>query len=585
MPFILDMVHHNPGEPPFESAFLNPAHLVKRGFNGQVFKHLNCLATFKATGIDVFPAGSPDHAWLVSFTAEREREIATAKASGLTVLYHLDLFVLPKRLVEHFRHEICDPETGRILLDRPLTLELHRLMFDELCTRYQEVDGFVIRFGETYLFDTPFHTGNGPLPKCGGPWDPLYGYSEAIHQTKAVSPWEIRHSDACSRLISFLRAEICEKHDKHLIFRTWDTAPDRLHAVPENYLSVSDAVEPHPKLCFSIKHTALDFWRRVKVNECLGIGRHSQIIEVQCQREYEGKGAFPNYIMHGVIDGFPENVKSIGLWELADDPLYRGIFSWSRGGGWYGPYLKNEFWCDLNASVLAAWASNPQRSEEEIFREHAQQHLGLSENDTTRFRILCLLSADAVIKGRQCEVFDLVLRESILPTALWMRDDRLGGHEQLAPVLDFLGTRSLFEEALAEKSQAVEIWRRIQRLELAISWPDESLGNSIRASVDYGLRLFEWIRHGWHVMARGWQLDHGNAHAKRCLTKAIVAYDVARSHYQTLAENPACASMFEGKYFSLPGQPDVSGMDATVDSYRAKSLQADSEQKAETHFT
>jgi hypothetical protein len=568
MPFILDMVHHNPGEPPFESAFLNPAHLAQRGFNGQVFKHLNCLATFEATGVDVFPAGSLNRAWLAAFSEEREREIAAANAAGLSVFYHLDLFVLPKRLVEHFRDEICDPETGRILLDRPRTLELHRVMFDELVTRFPAVDGFIIRFGETYLFDTPFHTGNGPLPKCGGPWDPLYGYPDTIAGTKAPSPWTAEHSAACTKLVSFLRDEICEKHGKHLMFRTWDTAPDRLHALPEHYLAMTDPVTPHPKLCFSIKHTALDFWRRVRVNECLGIGRHPQIIEVQCQREYEGKGAFPNYIMHGVIDGFPENSKPIGLKQLAADPLYQGIYSWSRGGGWYGPYLKNELWCDLNASVLATWARDPRRTEEDVFREYTREQLGLSESDANRFRELCLLSADAVLKGRHCEPFDRILGEAILPTALWMRDDRLGGSIQLAPVLDYLGTHGLFEEALVEKDQAVELWQKIHILAEEISWPDEATGTHVRASVDYGLRLFDWIRHGWHVMAYGWQLDHGIASTKSLLTKSISACDDARALYQTLATNPACATLFQGNYFNLPGQPGVAGLDATVDSYR-----------------
>jgi len=568
MPFILDMVHHNPGEPPFESAFLDPAHLIRRGFNGQVFKHLNCLATFEAAGVEIFPAGGPDRAWLETFTAEREREISAAKAAGLTVFYHIDLFVLPKRLVEHFRDEICDSETGRILLDRPRTLDLHRVMFEELITRFPTVDGFIIRFGETYLFDTPFHTGNGPLPKCGGPWDPLYGYPEAIAGGKASSPWTPEHSAACTKLVSFLRDEICGKHGKPSIFRTWDTAPDRLHAVPENYLAVSDTVQPHPKLCFSIKHTALDFWRRVKVNECLGIGRHPQLIEVQCQREYEGKGAFPNYIMHGVIDGFPENAKPIGLKHLVENPNHQGIYSWSRGGGWYGPYLKNEFWCDLNASILAAWASAPHRTEEEVFHQYAREPLGLSEIDTTRFRKLCLLSADAVLKGRHCEAFDRILHESILPTALWMRDDRLGGSEQLAPVLDFLGTHGLFEEALAEKDQAVEIWHQISKLAAEISWPDEALGNHVLASTDYGLRLFDWMRHGWHVMVRGWQAGHGTTSAKSLLMEAIGACDDARSHYHKLAQTPACASLFQGRYFSLPGQPDFPGLDETIDSYR-----------------
>ena len=120
--FILDMVHHNPGEPPFQSRFLDPAHLADYGFNGQVFKHINCIVTFAELDVDVFPAGTPERAWLETITPGIEREIAAAKAEGLKVFYHIDLFVLPKRLVDHYKNEICDPASDRILLERPMTL-------------------------------------------------------------------------------------------------------------------------------------------------------------------------------------------------------------------------------------------------------------------------------------------------------------------------------------------------------------------------------------------------------------------------------------------------------------------------------
>ena len=165
MQFILDMVHHNPGEPPFRSAFLDPDFLATQGFNGQVFKHINCIATFDRLGLDLFPQGSPERAWLDAFRPGIEREIRAAKARGLRVFYHVDLFVLPRKLVDYFCDEICDPETGRILLDRPRTLELHRVLFDELRERFPEVDGYIVRVGETYLFDTPYHMGNGPIPR------------------------------------------------------------------------------------------------------------------------------------------------------------------------------------------------------------------------------------------------------------------------------------------------------------------------------------------------------------------------------------------------------------------------------------
>ena len=36
-PLILDMVHHNPGDTPYESAYNNPAVIKKMGYNGKVY--------------------------------------------------------------------------------------------------------------------------------------------------------------------------------------------------------------------------------------------------------------------------------------------------------------------------------------------------------------------------------------------------------------------------------------------------------------------------------------------------------------------------------------------------------------------
>jgi hypothetical protein len=559
MKLLLDMVHHNPGEPPFQTRFLDPAHLADYGFNGQVFKHLNCVITYAATGVDVFPAGSPEREWLDAFTPGIVREIAAAKAQGLKVFYHLDLFVLPKRLVEHFRDEICDPETGRILLDRPRTLELHRVLFDEIAGRFPEVDGFIIRVGETYLMDTPFHTGNGPIPRIGETWTPTYLYEETLgFKPSGAVPWTSAQVDAYVKLIGFLRHEICEKHGRALFFRTWDIFPDRLHARLDHYLEVTDRIEPHPLLAFSIKHTALDFWRRVKVNECLCQGRHPQIIEVQCQREYEGKGAYPNYVMDGVINGFEENAVRIGLKDLIGDPKILGVYSWSRGGGWYGPYISNELWPDLNAFVLARFVENPARSEEEIFRLYAAEKLGLSGEDINLFRELCLLSARAILKGRYCEAFDRLLGESVLPCACWMRDDRLGGEEQLSLLLDTLARDGRLDESLAEKAEAVVLWENIRTLSGQIHWPSGAPGDFVKLSAEYGFLLFSIVHQGWRALIEGRRSN------QTALADAVARYDELWAHYRKLGEMPDCSSLYLGEYFSLPGAPPAPGLDASV---------------------
>jgi len=571
MKYILDMVHHNPGEPPCKSRFLDPAHLANYGFNGQVFKHIHCIATFAASGVDCFPAGSPERAWLEAFTPGIEREITAAKQQGLKVFYHIDLFVLPKRLVAHFKNEICDPQTGRISLDRPQTLELHRCLFAELTARFPQVDGYIIRVGETYLFDTPHHVGNSPVPKVGPAWTPNYLYAETLAGRPPAEPrWNQSQADAYVKLLQFLREEICVKQGRQIFFRTWDIFPDKLHASLPHYLEVTDRVAPHPLLAFSIKHTALDFWRHTKVNECLTQGRHPQIIEVQCQREYEGKGAFPNYVMDGVINGFEENAKKIGLRDLIGHPKILGVYSWSRGGGWYGPYLENEFWPDLNAYVLAQFVKHSTRSEEEIFLEYACTRLGLSNGDVNRFRELCLTSARAILKGRHCAAFDQALHESVLPTACWMRDDRLGGHKQLAEVLNFLQQHALSAAAVSEKNEAVRLWERVAFCARQIFWHDHATQQFVNLSAQYGVRLFRVVAAGWRVMVAGHAIEQQIATQEGELESALAAYDAAWSDYEALAALPGCPTLYSGNYFNLPGEPVVSGLAASVDYYRKR---------------
>ena len=142
------------------------------------------------------------------------------------------------------------------------------------------------------------------------------------------------------------------------------------------------------------------------------------IVEVQCAREYEGKGAFPNYIANGVIEGFEEYAANPSqslrnLWQ--NSPLMRGVWTWSRGGGWRGPFIKNELWSELNAWVMAQWALDPAASEEPLFNCFATEKLGLPASQIPAFRRLALLSAKAAWRWKRGTVNSLV--------AGWSRDE------------------------------------------------------------------------------------------------------------------------------------------------------------------
>ena len=284
---------------------------------------------------------------------------------------------------------------------------------------------------------------------------------------------------------------------------------------------------------------------------------------MQCQREYEGKGAYPNYVMDGVINGFEENSKKIGLRDLLSHPGIIGVYSWSRGGGWDGPYIENELWPDLNAFVLAQFAKNSARVEPEIFLEYATQKLGLQNGDVNRFRELCLASARAVLKGRHCAAFDRALHESVLPTSCWMRDDRLGGHQQLAVVFNYLLQHNLAAEALAEKAEAERLWERIAYLARQIEWRDREMQQFVKVSAEYGLKLFRVVAAGWRAMLAGKNSSDAGA-----VETALTDYDAALADYESLAQMPGCPTLYHGKYFNLPGQPEVPGLAAAIAQLR-----------------
>ncbi|MFI3294310.1 MAG: hypothetical protein SNI70_12450, partial [Rikenellaceae bacterium] len=366
-PLILDMVHHNPGEALYESAYNNPETIKKMGYNGKVyflFESPMLAINWESVDSDILPKGSEERKW-VDQKAEQIRSMQAASTNaGLTTLAQSDLILFPKRLVEKYdladrMGDARDPEVEKLI----------RAQIAEMFDQFPLLDGLVTRIGETYLHDAPYHLG---------------AINEKNSPENTIIP-----------LLNILRDEICVKRNKLLIFRTWVSFDTNL----ENYMKVSDSVEPHKNLVIAVKHCEGDFHRSNPFSKVIGEGRHPQIIEIQCAREYEGKGAYPHYVANGVIEGFEEHqnmpelaINSIREFATTKPELYAGIWTWTRGGGWGGPYIKDELWCDLNAWVVAQWAADPTQREEDIFNRYAVEKMKLKGDDVAKFRRLCLLS-------------------------------------------------------------------------------------------------------------------------------------------------------------------------------------------------
>jgi len=557
-PYILDMVHNNPGEPLTVTAFSNPVYLKEKGYTGQVmndFTFAHAAITFDKLNPQIFPQGSKEREWVMKAADRVRRNIKAAHAAGIKVYYFTDIIVLPKKLVELYHDEIYDMH-GKISFERPKTIEIHKIMLDELFETFPDLDGLVIRTGETYLNNVPYHTGNNPI-------------------TNGV--------ESHVKLINLLREEVCVKRNKTIFYRTWSFGG--MHDSAGYYLAVTNKIEPHPNLIFSIKHTKGDYHRTYDFNPTLGIGKHKQIIEVECQREYEGKGAFPDYVMDGVINGFEEynGIKPQKghkcLNDLKDNKNFAGVWSWSRGGGWVGPYITNEFWCKLNAYVISHWGKDTKLSEETIFNQFMDENGITKPNSRKAFRELCLLSAKAVIRGHESAkyYFDK-------DWVWWTRDEFLAGTDtaevgqKLFPSEGFLNKafdwyyqHKLLDSVIAEKQEAVKLWEKIVDLSTKIEIANNADQNYIKVSSKYGLLLHTIVADGWNIMALGFIGDKTGSYDTKKLASLIKKYDEDWVNYNKLKEeNPSCASLYKPYAFVniAPSYHSKQGMGASVDRYR-----------------
>jgi hypothetical protein len=536
---ILDMVHHNPGEPLFQSSFTQAEKLASYGYSGKIlndFKFAHCAILYSSLNENIFPDGSLSKKWVDSTAIYIDHEIETAHKSGIELFCFIDIMVLPKSLVELYRDSLCGTD-GKIDIHKPFTQKVHRLMIAGIFERFPKLDGLVVRTGETYLHNVPFHTGNSPI-------------SQGMESHKL--------------LINLLRDEVCVKQNKKLIYRTWDFG--YFHTQPDYYLEVTNAVETHPNLYFAVKHTNGDYHRTFKFNPTITLGKHKQIIEVQCQREYEGKGAYPNYVMKGVIDGFEEystDPAPKSLKDISAHPNFAGIWSWSRGGGWRGPYISNELWCDLNAYVISQYAQNPMKNEEEIFAQYSA-NLKLNKDDAKNFRTIALLSADAVVRGHSSLIVDI--------NVWWTRDMFLGGEAELGDSFRKIIENNQVEAVLNEKQECTFLWSKIVTEANSIITGTPDFRNYLKVSSEYGFLLSSITEQAWTIWLMGMTGDQTGKYDFNRLTTAFQQYDELWEKFRMLKEqNQNCASLYI-PYAFVYQQPDYhaeAGMQQWVEHYRS----------------
>lgn len=493
--FVVNMVYHNPGEAPFVTKYNDPAWLKAQGYNGQCIKAFPQAAiTYDRFDPTLLPEGSAERTWCQKQATSIDRQLDAAEAAGLAVYDFMDVLVVPKSLMAKYGGEMTTGRRFSIL--RPMAQRIMREQIAEVFDRFPRLDGLFIRFGETYLHDTPHHVGGSPVT--------------TVEEHRV--------------LIQLLREEVCVKRRKMLFYRTWSFG-NNFHVNPDFYGRVTDAIEPHKNLVFAIKHSGGDFTRDVNFNRTLGVGKHRQLVEVSCnQAGLYGKCAFPYYIGQGVIEGWDNwGPARKGLLSLVGRPQFAGVWTWSHGDGWAGPYKTHEFWTDLNAYVIRQFGLRPGRPEKEIFDKYCREQLQLDAEQTARLRELLLLATSATYHGQESALFK--------SSSWWCRDEYLTAINLKAVV-----ERHLEDKVLQEKAQAVADWKRVEHLARQLRLKKAADQEFVEVSSSYGRIKTAIIEQIWTMQLLAAQGKAGEA----SMAAAIRRYDDLWSEWRQLKADHAC---------------------------------------------
>lgn len=604
---VADMIHDNPGRPDYVSAYTDPQTFVDRGVNSKVFDLADAAQygllwdgyTVEGTNESIF--SEKEQQWILDKRAALIKSYKAYKDAGIKVYFMMDMMVLPKNMS---KTGLDYKTNGKIDIRKDDTKKMIADMFDEMFKVFVDekgaslIDGIFVRTGETYTgerFMLPHHEGNNPLD--------VYKADAANDSEANVSC----HTD----FVNILREELCVKHNKELIYRTWSFGA--FHNDRETYLSVSDKIEPHENLYFCIKYVAGDFFRNVSFNQCLNAGKHQQIVEVQSAREYEGKGAYPNYIGDGVINGFkeyewsmsPEQNKSLRDIINVEDSKVVGVWTWARGGGWDGPYINgngepldpdnpltgdygkpdlghawgDELWADVNSYVVQKWAQDTSKTDKELATEYAVDILKMSEKDAESFYELLLKSSDAVLLGRATNT------PGVYINGFFTRDDVLdnmttwGGTQGFVDeLMEKMSKDDFAGKAIArEREESVKLWEEI--IKIAESFDDsvEKKDYMILTS-KYGYYLYSLYNTVLKTGAYAKQVEAGNLENEDKIPALIEEYDRLWAEWEQLyQENEDCPTLFHRDDFRAGDGATRGSFDGVMNRYRTYETEKASE--------
>ncbi len=506
----------NPGEPPTETRYHDPQLLRSLGYNGLVIYETTALSGVAEPN----RAADPEVRQWINQQIERvDRTIRLATEAGLAVYLFYDVFVLLRELVQENGEKLtCRNRSHDLCPASDETLERCVEGIDAMLRRWPQLAGIVLRFGDTDADRLPHLVGNDlyspHCPRCA----------------------HLGRADRIIRLVKRVYQQVVRRYDKTLIVRTWNVRPNGIHDTPELARRVIEQLPDDERMILSFKFTQTDFWRYQQWNpSSLVAGRRPIIYELQCQREFEGKGALPNWQAPLWRDGCPETRQlggTDGLAAASTCTNLAGVWAWVRGGGWGGPFVSDETWIDANVFAAPKLADNVYA--DDLAQRWVSERLDISDETTARAIIDTLEASPEIV--RQAFYIGAYADDrpnGWHPNAGWISDDLLDA--QLAWRMIQKIPETQLDSVVAEKQEAVTALAHCRAsLHQALGDRHDVLLESLIGSLAYAESLCETLRDlvAGLVAYRRWQHRKSSIDAEEVRKRLLAAQSHWSQHTQ-----------------------------------------------------
>lgn len=468
----------NPGEPAQETRYRRLDELRNLGYTGLVIYPTTALSGL--LGSDTLPAGDMRR-WVADQYDAIDKQIRAARAAGLTVWLLYDAPSLARELVGSAMN--CVRDTRTLCPGSPELLDMIGQCVESFVARFADIEGIVLRLGDNDAKRTPYLAGND------------------IYTPHCARCSSLGRADRLARFITFFYDLVVGKLHRKLIARAWNVRPGGMHDSPELCRRVIERLPlDNDNLILSFKFTQTDFWRFQQWNpSSLACGNRPIIYELQCQREFEGKGAVPNYQPPLWRDGLPECENSIGLAQAADKVNLAGLWAWVRGGGWGGPFISEETWIDANVYAVPQLAAKPSINLDDLARQWIDTRLDCRDPAAAAALHTTLThSSQNILDLFYIGPYARSRPDSWYPSGNFLQDDLIDAEAAWA-MIQRLPDAAL-DEVVAEKARAVE---RIAHDRRAIQQSASHLATPPGETLVHEMEYFESLAETLHHLLAG----------------------------------------------------------------------------------